>query len=194
MGSCCSITTVFSGKPAVQAPVPAAAPFSTQSMPAGELTTRPPPREPACATTDSRFGTKVAVTILGASMVVWQVARAQSPLKATKTEVGDGTVWSVTTVPALKRAVHVPLAAPALMSQSIPVGVDITLPLPLPLPDTDSATVLVTGSVMAAAFLEPPPEQADIAVAARTADRTCRAACARTRQSKCEKVRMAERE
>jgi len=76
----------------------------------------------------------------------------------------------------------------------MPAGVDITLPLPVPLPDTDSATVFVTGSVMGAAFLEPPPEQADIAVTATTADRTCRVAAARTRLTTCEKVRMAERE
>ena len=194
MGSCCNVTTVFSGKPAAHTPLPAAVPISTQSMPAGKLTTRPPPRDAACATTDSRFGTKVAVTTRGASIVVWQVASAQSPLNATKTEVGDGTVSSVTTVPALKRAVHAPLAAPALMSQSMPAGVDITVPLPVPLPDTDSATVFAAGSVMGAAFSDPPPEQAEITVTATTADRTCRATATRTRQAGGEHVRMAERD
>lgn len=70
MASCCKLTVVPTGKALLQAPVPAATPASTQSMPAGVLTMRPPPVEAVLATTDRTFGTNVAVTLRGASIVV----------------------------------------------------------------------------------------------------------------------------
>ena len=144
-----------------------------QSIPTGVLTIRPPPTEAVLATTDSTFGTKVAVTVRGASIVVWQDASAQSPPNVRKTDVVPGCGCSVTRAPDVKRAEHVPLTVPADSAQSMPPGVDMTRPLPVPLPETVRATVFV-GSVMrvGTAFLS--PEQAEIAAAATSADRTCR--------------------
>ena len=70
VGSCVSVTTVPTGKLVLHAPEPGAVPLRIQSMPAGALTILPPPTEPALATTDRKFGTNVAVTRRGASIVV----------------------------------------------------------------------------------------------------------------------------
>ena len=184
---------VFTGKLAEQAPVPAVVPARMQSMPAGELTTRPPPADVTCATTDSIFGTNVAITTRGACIVVWQADCAQSPLNAMKTEVSDGTVSSVTTVPGAKFAVQVPVAAPAFIAQSMPAGEETTEPLPVPLPDTESATRCGVGSVIATGDFEPPPEQAESAATATPAVRTCRVAVAAAERAARRTVRMAER-
>jgi len=69
-GSCASVTSVPTGKLLLHDPAPGAVPFSRQSIPAGVLTIRPPPTEPAFATTERKFGTNVAVTVRGASIVV----------------------------------------------------------------------------------------------------------------------------
>lgn len=184
---------VFTGKLAEQAPVPAVVPARMQSMPAGVLTTRPPPADVTCATTDNTFCTNVAVTTRGACIVVWQADCAQSPLNAMKTEVSDGTVSSVTTVPGVKFAVQVPLAAPAFIAQSMPAGEETTEPLPVPLPDTESATRCGVGSVIATGDFEPPPEQAESAATATPAVRTCRVAVAAAERAVRRTVRMAER-
>ena len=147
-------------------------------MPAGELTTRPLPTEPALPITDRKFGTKVAVTVRGTSIAVWQVESAQSPPNARKTDVTPGCVCNDTRVPAVNRAVHVPLTAPALNAQSMPAGIDTTRPLPVPLPDTDNATLCIDGPVIGAGDDPLPPEQAESALAATAADRSCRAVTA----------------
>ena len=51
-GSWVNVTSVPTGKLVLHEPVPGAVPFRMQSIPAGALTTRPPPTEPAFATTE----------------------------------------------------------------------------------------------------------------------------------------------
>ena len=107
-----------------------------------------------------------------------------------------GSVCNVTTVPGVNRAVHDPLAAPADTAQSIPVGEEIMRPLPEPLPDTESATVGAAGSVTrdGVALSPPPPEQAESAVTATTAVRTCRATIAQRARVAWWKMRIAGQE
>ena len=102
----------------------------------------------------------------------------QSPLKPVNAPSPDGVAFNATTMPAVNTVEQVPLVVPPLTRQSMPAGVDRTVPLPLPLPDTDNATAVATGSVIGAAALEPPPEEAEVAMAAITAVRTCRTAAA----------------
>ena len=117
----------------------------------------------------------------------------QSPLNPVNAPSPDGVAFNATTMPAVNTVEQVPLVVPPSTRQSMPAGVDRTVPLPVPLPDTDNATVVVTGSVIGAAALEPPPEQAEVAMTARTAVRTCRTGAAKSRLTACDCLRIAER-
>ncbi|MCE7985929.1 MAG: hypothetical protein DYG89_32525 [Caldilinea sp. CFX5] len=91
---------------------------------------------------------KVAVTLLAASIVTWQVLPlpAHAPLQPPKREPAVGVAVRVTTVLGTKAALQV-------VPQSIPTGLLVTVPLPLPalltvssgLVVTTTMTVVVTG-------------------------------------------------
>jgi len=75
----------------------------------------------------------------------------------------------------------------------MPDGAEVTRPLPVPLPVTLSATDCV-GSVIGTGPDFPPPEQAESAAAATSADASCRVTRARVRTTAGRFVDIAERE
>jgi len=145
-------------------------------MPAGVLVSRPLPLDAPFASTDSMFGTNVAVTVRGASIVASHAACEQSPLNATKTDVPAGSGCRMTRVPSAKRAVQVPEGLPAESVQSMPPGRDTMRPLPVPLPLTERVTG--AGTSVTRVGVDFGPEQAESTETAATAVRNCRTTAA----------------
>jgi hypothetical protein len=82
---------------------------------------------------------KLAVTVRDWVMLTVQ---PPVPLQAPDQPVNEcplaGVGVSVTLVPSVKLALHVPLVLPPEIEQLIPLGLDVTEPFPVPLPPTVS--------------------------------------------------------
>lgn len=136
---CCSVTTELAAKNPVQAPL-VVEPLSTQLMPAGELTTVPPPAEPGPAVTVSRWGAALNaaltadVTLL--TTAIAQLPPVQAPENPSKLPLFELPPISDTVLPAANVALQIPLVTPAVIVQVMPDGELVTLPLPVPVPVT----------------------------------------------------------
>src|SRR5262249_18661986 len=121
-GLAVSVTFVPSGKPFSQ--------VEPQSIPAGELVTRPAPVPPLDTLSEiEERRSKVALTSFAASPVTSHLLPLAVPghdSQTTGLEPAPGVAVSVTTVPWSKLALQVP------PSQSIPAGELTTSPAPLP--------------------------------------------------------------
>ena len=118
-----------------------------QLMPDGTLVTRPLPVPPPAIVTICVWNTASAVR--PCDMTSWHGVDAQSPPHAANTALPLGVSCSVTTVPAAKYAVHVPLDVDPLSTQFTPVGELVITPPPAdPAP---AATVRRCGAAVNAA-------------------------------------------
>jgi len=175
-----SETAMPAGKTAEHVP-PATPALMLHAMPSGTLVTDPDPvPKPATLSVPGAIGIRnVASTVRCPFIVTAHGFPVQLPPHAWNTAPADASWASETAVPTGKIVLHDPVpGAVPFRRQSMPAGVDMTRPLPDPLPATVNATVVVTGSVrrVIVVLLSPPPEQAENAVTATTADKNCRAA------------------
>jgi hypothetical protein len=95
-------------------------------------------------------GSTVSAKVTGAGVNVAIIDRAcdivtthapvpeQTPLHPPNESVPFGVAVSVTTVPCVYPRLHVPVADPEAIAQSIPPTFDVTRPLPVPAPTTVS--------------------------------------------------------
>ena len=127
------------GKVALHVPVRPAATL-VQSIPAGLEVTVPLPG-PAAMVTSSQKSAPVNVAIALRACVMLTV-QPPVPLQAPDQPLNEcplaAVAVSVTLVPSVKLALHVPLVLPLEIEQLIPLGLDVTEPFPVPLPPTVS--------------------------------------------------------
>ena len=141
-----SETTVFGGKVVVHVP-PVTPALMVQLMPDGTLVTSPLPVPPPVTVTVCVWNTASAVRPCDISS--WHGIDAQSPPHALNTAFPLVVCWSVTTDPAAKYAVQVPLDVDPLSTQFTPVGALVITPPPAePAP---AATVSLCGAAVKAA-------------------------------------------
>lgn len=133
--ACCSVTTLLSGKSALQDPLDADR-DTTQLIPAGVLVTTPDPVEPEPGATVMRCGAAVKPTLTALvtplTIGTTQVPPVHDPLKPSKVAPFDPPPISVTAVAASKLVLQIPLVLPAVTTQEMPEGELVTAPVPVP--------------------------------------------------------------
>jgi hypothetical protein len=115
-------------------------PVIVQSIPGGDEVTRPVPVPPPLETVSvGRLTANDAVTPRAWSSVTAHApVPEQSPLHPAKVEPPFAEAFSATETPSGKLALHAPVPAPAVTTQSMPAGVEVTRPAPVPAPETES--------------------------------------------------------